>query len=182
MKSKLVGVVLLLLACAALAEAQHCNRVVVQHHAVVVDVPLVATFVPIYVPTYSVTYADPSAALAEEVKSLRAEIQQLREPARLKAEKTAAPAPAAEVNGLAVLKNQCARCHEKAVARIKGADFVLLDGDKVAKLDAIEALMVLLAVTRDDMPKGGKLTQAEKKAIADLFEVKKQTAEEAPVK
>lgn len=173
MKPKLFGAAVLLLACSAIATADCGLRRVAVRRNVAVVAPVVATFVPLVVPAYSVTYSDQGAALAAELQQLRAEIRQQGSRVGVRMPPASEASASADSDGLVVLQTRCASCHEKAVAKVKGKGLVLLEGKEPADIDGDTALDVCLAVLKDEMPPGKPLSAAEKKALAGLFDSKK---------
>lgn len=173
MIAKILGVAMLSLASAAVCLGDCQTRVIFQQQTTVVTTPLVATFIPLVVPAYSVTYSSTDAALKAENDRLRSENDQLRRvpPGRMPAAADAPP-PAAD-DAFAVLKNRCAQCHDKSVAAVRGKGLVLLSGNGVAELDAADALNVCIQVMGDKMPPKAPLSAEEKKALAGLFTISK---------
>jgi len=97
-------------------------------------------------------------ALQDEVARLRQELEECRKQltaVRPQAKGEAAAPQAAVPPHLAIFTARCAACHEAKVARAKGNGFVLLEGNRLARLDARQVNRIVARVYSGKMPKGG---------------------------
>lgn len=168
--------------CPAGAEGSGCHPVRVSYAAPVYQAPVyaapsyitAATFVPVPLlyPTWSAQYVGGDVQqLRDEVRQLREALQQQRPTAPVMPQAQAQAAtpqalPAAS-DELAQLLGNCASCHDKGVAPGKGGGFVLTEGTTTRALSEAEALKCLVQIRTGKMPKGGKLSPAQKERLAD---------------
>ena len=158
------------------AEADNCRAVA--KAVVVTPTVAVATFFPVFVPTYTASYIPPPVAYTQGAAAVPAPHQTAQPPAceqelaTLKArlaelEKRLSPTPpqvqppAGQAKGLAIMQARCASCHEEKVAQGKGSSFVLFKGNGLSSLDSAAQNKVLRNVYTGRMPKNGTLTDAE---------------------
>lgn len=151
--------------CRVRVVANH-EAVVVNHAAVAVAPIAVATFLPIAVPVYSVTYQAPAGlggdpALAQEIAALRKEIAALKTAPPQQREQSKEAGPAGDAIG--IFKSKCSGCHSSYTAAGKGGGFVLLEGPQgqLASLNFKQALRVGTKTYRGEMPPNGKLSDEE---------------------
>lgn len=182
---KTIGAVILLLAVAVIADADCRQRVVYQtpYVAPVVAVtPIIqAVYVPFAVPTYSVTYIDPAASLRAEFQQFKAEIfQQLRQPQQQQQQfqtpmpQASEPKPEAKADqsgdGLAIFTQNCASCHEKAVATAKGKGHAFFEGNQVS-LNFKQTTRILTKLAKNEMPPGKeKLSQEQYAKVVEWLD------------
>lgn len=94
-------------------------------------------------------------AIRKDIAAIRAELASFR-----RTDPISTPA--------GLLQHRCAACHGSEVAQTKGAGFVLLEKDgSLAPLSLQEKRRVVREVVAGRMPKGGTLTEAEKKVLLD---------------
>lgn len=145
-----------------------------QHHAATYVSPqlLVAGFVPIAIPTYSVTYAVQPAAAQPTAPALQPPGGQpaLQPPTNQPAAQTA---PAGdyfpdERDAVSALRAACSSCHEKATSAQKGKGLTMFEGDQLAGLQAVAALRIATHVSLDTMPPGKrKLSPTSKRSVLE---------------
>ena len=185
---KVLGSLILLLACALVSSAADCRqRVVVQQqhyqYQQYAEPIYAAAYAPlaVYIPTYSISYtptqpapapaaqADPTLKqLLDEVQKIRGEVEQIKkggqtpplEPLPPPAALKGDPAPAPESH-LRIFQAKCALCHAKDNAQAKGRGLILIDGQKLAPLTDAQKLAVIRELYSGRMPKGGKATDEE---------------------
>lgn len=166
---KIFAIVCLAVATSIATADCHIQRVVHHnHHVAAVQNVVAATFVPIVVPAYSVTYAaDPSIGFQQELIRLRQEIQSLRgaQPAPVptvpgnnqqQPPTQTSPAQPTDINTEAfkIFQNRCASCHDKGVAASKGGGLAILEGNAFASLNFQQALKIGSRVYDQSMPPG----------------------------
>jgi mono/diheme cytochrome c family protein len=148
----LLGALLLV----AAAKANPPQRVRVQQ----INPFLATTFqgFPTVIPTYGAAYngqlSDAAATeLAAAIRELTATLKGMNGSAAPSG-KDAAPTKTDSTfaEGLLVLQTNCAKCHDKSVAAMKGNKFVLLDGKQLAQLTTDQALDVVLRIDEGSMP------------------------------
>jgi mono/diheme cytochrome c family protein len=97
-------------------------------------------------------------ALQDEVGRLRKDLEECRKQlsaARPQGKPEARAPQAAVPQHLAIFTARCAACHEAKAARAKGDGFVLLEGTRLAFLDARQVNRIVAQVYTGKMPKGG---------------------------
>lgn len=167
--NRFFGCSVLLLALLATVVDADCRKVVTfRNRAVVVNQQVLAVGVPVLVPVYAVTYADPSLGFAEQIEGLRAEIRGLKAPGKAKE----APASDDEPDDTAmlILRSNCARCHDRPVSKTKGGGFVMLDGPKLADLTERQISKILSQVMSGKMPKDKTIDPEHAKIIGEAFD------------
>jgi len=114
--------------------------------------------VPAYGPTYSAS-DDLLKQILDEVKGLRKDVQGLK----------AGQQPTQD-GALGVVATRCLSCHQDGKAQDKGGGFVMVEKDgSLAEMSLAEKRRVVRLVGKGDMPPGGKLPEAEVKALTDYF-------------
>lgn len=156
--------------CVADTQADCHRRAIVVRNRVVVVEQRLATFIPLVVPAYSITYSDSSLVLAQKIEELRLAVEgHVKQKALMPSCPVGAAAPD-EDQHMDFLRQQCAACHEAGVAKAKGAGFVMFKGADLVDLSERDARKVLVQVMTGAMPKGRPLTDDGKRLIAELFD------------
>ena len=138
--------------------------------------PFIATqFGQITIPTYGAAYN--GQVSDDAIRELAAAIREFT--ATMKAmgnapELTPPPKKAVDAlsEGVTILQNRCAKCHDKAVSATKGGPnkFTLLDGAKLAPLTTDQALDCVLRIDDGSMPQGGNpLSDVETAKVFKMF-------------
>ena len=168
-KFSFIGGVLTVLSLCMVADASHCtlqirsSNVTYGHHNV--QRVVAATYVPVYVPQYSLQYVPQgqnNQQLLQELKAMKAEIQALKVQ-KQRVEPNTAPHKKVEENPInnktpAIVMRSCAKCHDSKVANTKGGKLVLTDGGKLAEIgDSDDRLAIINAVMSRTMPRDGQL-------------------------
>jgi hypothetical protein len=155
------------------SRADNCGQAAVVKKQAIVAQPYVATIVTPYVqtvavtpvlaiPIYSAVYAPPdNSALIEKINALTAKIEALESPRQVLTQEVKAP----PTNLLAV---KCASCHGVESDK-KGGGFKMFDALNNSTLDEDHKFAAISHIAGGTMPKGKKLSGAERKQAIDLL-------------
>jgi hypothetical protein len=171
-------VVFLILMLPARSRAGDCGTVAaVKQQAVVAQVvtpvatvvtPVVQTIAvqPVLLPVYSAVYQpretqSNSAELLAEIRALRSKVESLE----------GKPAPRLESRAPVgnLLSAKCASCHSSAAAETKGGGLTMFDALGSLSLTEEQKEESLARVAGKTMPKGEKLSPAERKQLVELL-------------
>jgi hypothetical protein len=178
---KTIGAILALLTLCLVADASNCRVVTVRqhHYAPSYQHHAAAVVVPYYAPSYSVGYngseelAGIVKALIEDNKAMRQDLIQA-----IKAGPGVAPALLplkSRPPGLEIMAAKCATCHDEATAKAKGGGHLLFkSGEFIDQGDNLSRAVEEMDSGR--MPRGGKLTDAEKYQVLSALVIRPEAA------
>jgi cytochrome c551/c552 len=127
-----------------------------------------AAVVPVYGAVAGMNQSNDELLAA--IKELTAEVRRLREV--VEAGNAAPPPIPPATDALAVARAACLSCHSPNSAADKGFSFQLFADDAgaaLAPLNNRDRLRVVNRISDGSMPKGGKLSDADRKALVEFF-------------
>jgi hypothetical protein len=179
---KTIGAILTLLSVCLVADASNCRVVTVRqnYHAPAYQHHAAAVVVPYYAPSYSVGYngseelAGIVKALIEDNKAMRQDLIQAIKAGPGVAPGTLLPLKA-RPPGLEIMAAKCATCHDESTAKAKGGGHLLFRGGEfIDQGDNLSRAVEEMDSGR--MPRGGKLSDAEKYAVLSSLVIRPEAA------
>ena len=163
------------------------------------EAAVATTYVPVYVPTYTVGYgstqdAQTMTALVQAVQQLQQQVRALSpgvqagavhgqgfgqaQPGMSKAaEPVAPPAQAApaqlsdvQKEGAALLAQKCAACHDTSAAQAKGKGLAFVQNGQLGKISDALAFRMMREIYSGRMPKDSKLSDEQVGKIYAFFD------------